>query len=188
MRQLSMRLLEAASQGGFSRLGPARRCRLRFLRLLLEAGACEASLAARLGRHLAAGLASVAVCASRAGRARPRLSRRCWLSVLAAFAYAFACGFALRSSSVLAMPANRLRRSFLLAAPANCPLRWARVSGGVCPLLFHYLLLRRPALAVGAGSLTEFDHYLSITWLLPWPALLRWARGLMRRSSASSGD
>ena len=46
---MSMRLLEAASQGGFSRLGLARRCWLRFLRRLLEAGACEASLAARLG-------------------------------------------------------------------------------------------------------------------------------------------
>ena len=39
---------EAASRGGFSKLGLARRCELRFLRRLLEAGDCEALRAALL--------------------------------------------------------------------------------------------------------------------------------------------
>ena len=166
MRQLSMRHLKAASQGGFSRR-------------LLEAGACEALQAALLmAASRGWGLRCVAGCATWTAsrgwaceRCCPRLRGRSCEALLAGRACGVCVCACLRlciaflvSSRV---PAYRLRHSFLLTAPANCPLRWARVSCGVYPLLFHYLLLRRPALAVGAGSLTEFDHYLSIAWLLP---------------------
>ena len=71
----------------------------------------------------------------------PWLSGRCWLSVLAAFAIAFACDLASRSSSDLATSANLRWLSFLLTAPASCP-------------------------CFGLVSLAEYDHYLSITLLV----------------------
>ena len=100
-----------------------------------------------------------------------------------AFAVAFACDFALRSSSFLAKAADLLRRSFLLAAPANCPCakRGLIRDLAILPLLWRPALvlsaslwrslailpqLRRPALAMGAGSLAGSGLFLSISYPL----------------------
>jgi len=101
------------------------------------AGACEALLASLLGRLREAGAFRRCWLRLSSGCAEPWLSRRCWRSVLAAFAAAFASFLAMHSSSVLATTADLWRLSFF--RPLRClPSLPAQDSCGICPLLIHY--------------------------------------------------
>ena len=166
VRQPSMRLLGPAFLGSFSWLVLARRCWLRFW-----------------GGFARLGLSGVAGCASR---------------------------LAARSHGSLGVAGGACLRRLRLRLPASLPCiprpfwRQLRISGGsrssgrsgTCPRFRrgslaefdHYLsitlLLRRPALASGAGSPTGSGLFLSILLLLRWPALASGA-GLYRVPSFS---
>ena len=117
---------------------------MRLLRRLLEAAACEALLTALLGRLLETG-ASVALLAARVRCDRVCICLRLWLCVLRQLLHRWGVLIIGLSSS------NWLLASSSLSG--DLPLLGARGLWGSFNLTG---LLRRPALASGAGSLADF--------------------------------
>ena len=102
------------------------------------------------------------------GLSRPGLARRCWLRFRAAYR-----GWGLRSVAGCASQAAASRGRGLrgvagcaswasCARPERCRL-CVRAAFAIFVCLRLCLVFRRPALALGAGSQAESDHYLTIT-------------------------